>query len=55
MGNSESCANYVAAEFKKRQLPVECMNMTSFDEAELTNEGLLLIITSTTGDGDPTE
>ena len=53
MGNSESCANYVSGELEKRKLSVQCMNMKDFDEAELANEGLLLIITSTTGDGDP--
>ena len=53
MGNSESCANYIAGEFEKRKLPIQCMNMKEFDEAELPGEGLLLIITSTTGDGDP--
>jgi len=52
-GNAEELAGEVAAQLGQTGLPVALHGMDDFPAAELARTGELLLITSTTGDGEP--
>lgn len=54
-GNSEYCSYDLEKEIRKIKIDVLVKNMNSYEHNKLTNEHLVLIITSTYGDGDPPE
>ena len=52
-GNAEELATDVAAQLGDAQLPVSLQGMDDFSVADLSTTRELLVITSTTGDGEP--
>jgi sulfite reductase (NADPH) flavoprotein alpha-component len=52
-GTAEDLANHVAAQLGEAGLPVALDNMDEFPLAELSTTQEMLLISSTTGDGDP--
>ena len=52
-GNAEEFAADVAARLREAGLPVTLHGMDDFSPADLPRHGELLVITSTTGDGEP--
>jgi len=52
-GNAEELAADVAAQLGEAQLPVSLQGMDDFSVADLSTTRELLVITSTTGDGEP--
>ena len=52
-GNAEELATEVVAQLGEAGLPVECHSMDDFPVAQLPTTRELLLITSTTGDGEP--
>ena len=53
MGNSEGCAYEIGADLKKRNIDNEVLGMASFNHDQLVDDGLLLVVVSTTGHGNP--
>jgi len=53
MGTAESCAERLAEGLMASNLESEVIDMDDYDHADLAKEGLLLVIVSTTGSGDP--
>lgn len=52
-GNAEDLAAEIAAKLRDAQLPVALHSMDDYPTADLSTTTELLVITSTTGDGDP--
>ncbi len=52
-GNSQECAEALAAALREAGVPAESIDMGEYPPARLTEERLALIITSTFGNGDP--
>ena len=52
-GNAHSCANQLCARLKDCGVPVHVLNISEFSPADLSAVELLLVVTSTTGSGDP--
>ncbi len=53
MGNSEACAYEIGADLKKRNIDNEVLGMSSFNHDQLVDDGLLVVVVSTTGHGNP--
>ena len=53
MGNSEGCAYEIGADLKKRNIDNEVLGMASFNHDQLVDDGLLVVVVSTTGHGNP--
>ena len=53
MGNAEACANELGADLKKRNVDNEVLEMDAFNHDQLVDNGLLVVIVSTTGRGHP--
>lgn len=53
MGNSEACAYEIGADLKKRNIENEVLGMASFNHDQLVDDGLLVVVVSTTGHGNP--
>jgi sulfite reductase alpha subunit-like flavoprotein len=52
-GNAEECAFRMAVALQKEEFPVEVVNLSVYPVKQITEEGLVIIVTSTWGDGEP--
>ena len=53
MGNAEACAYEISADLKKRNIDNEVLGMATFNHDQLVDNGLLVVVVSTTGHGNP--
>jgi len=52
-GNAAECANQLGASLNACGVPSQVVNMSNFNTQTLPDSDLILVVTSTTGDGDP--
>ena len=52
-GNAQYCADILGDEIKKLDLNYVVEDMGFYDPSQITQESLLIIVTSTHGNGDP--
>ena len=52
-GNAAACAEALGASLTAHGIPNRVLNMRTFSTEALVDEDLILVVTSTTGDGDP--
>lgn len=55
MGTAEGCANKISKRLTACKLDNEVIDMAEYDHSRLTEKGLLIVATSTTGNGVPPE